>query len=161
MGGEFGQWVEWNSDQSLDWHLLEYDTHRQLQQYVRDLNHLYTSEPALYRHDFNYQSFEWIDFHDSDNSVISFIRKSLENEKDTLMFVCNFTPVPRQSYRIGAPLPGYYRELINSDSTFYGGSNMGNTDGGCLAEPTPWQGQPYSLNLTLPPLSTLILKPEL
>jgi len=160
MGAEFGQWIEWDSDQSLDWHLLEYDSHRQLQQYVRDLNHLYTSEPALYRHDFNYQSFEWIDFRDSDNSVISFMRRSLENEKDTLVFVCNFTSVPRQGYRIGAPMPGYYRELINSDSAFYGGSNMGNANGGGIAEPTPWQGQPYSLNLTLPPLSTLILKPE-
>jgi 1,4-alpha-glucan branching enzyme len=160
MGGEFGQWLEWNHDTSLDWHLLQYETHQGLQRYVRDLNRLYNAEPALFRHDFNYKSFEWIDFHDSDHSVISFMRKSLEDKKDTLVFVCNFTPMPRQGYRIGAPLPGYYREVLNSDSAVYWGSNMGNPDGGCLADHIPWQGQPYSLNLILPPLSTLILKPE-
>jgi 1,4-alpha-glucan branching enzyme len=140
--------------------LLQDDNHKGLQRYVQDLNKLYASEPALFKDDTNYQSFEWIDFRDSDNSVISFIRKTLDNPNDTLVFVCNLTPIPRKNYRIGAPLPGYYKELINSDSIVYGGSNMGNPTGGCPAEPTPWQGQPYSLNLILPPLSTLILKPE-
>ena len=159
MGGEFGQWIEWNSDQSLDWNLLEYDKHRELQRYVRDVNRIYTSEPALFRHDFNYQSFEWIDFHDSDNSVISFMRKNLEREEDTLVFICNFTPVVRENYRIGAPLPGYYREILNSDAAIYGGSGVTN-NGGCMAEPTLWQGQPYSLNLTLPPLGVLVFNVE-
>jgi 1,4-alpha-glucan branching enzyme len=160
MGGEFGQWKEWDYTRALDWELLEHENHRQMQRFVADLNRVYRSEPALYRHDFNYQSFEWIDFHDSDNSVISFIRQSVDHAQELLMFVCNFTPLPHFNYRIGAPVAGYYRELLNSDSAFYGGSNLGNAGGGCLAEPTPWQGQPYSLNLTLPPLSTVILKPE-
>ena len=160
MGGEFGQWYEWNCDSSLDWHLLDDDNHRELQQYVRDLNRLYTSEPALYTHDFDYRGFEWIDFHDADYCVISFMRKSLESHHPIVVFVCNFTPVPRHGYRIGVPFPGYYREVINSDSIYYGGSNLGNAGGGCLAEPTPWKGHAYSLSLTLPPLSTLILKPE-
>jgi 1,4-alpha-glucan branching enzyme len=160
MGGEFGQWREWNDAESLDWHLLQDDNHKGLQRYVQDLNKLYASEPALFKDDTNYQSFEWIDFHDSDNSVISFMRKTLDNSNDTLVFVCNLTPVPRKGYRIGAPLPGYYKELINSDSIMYGGSNMGNPTGGCPADAIPWQGQPYSLNLILPPLSTLILKAE-
>jgi 1,4-alpha-glucan branching enzyme len=160
MGGEFGQWKEWDYTRALAWELLEHDNHRQMQAFVADLNRVYRSEPALYRHDFNYQSFEWIDFHDSDNSVISFIRQSVDHKQELLMFVCNFTPLPHFNYRIGAPVAGYYRELLNSDSAFYGGSDLGNEGGGCLAEPTPWQGQPYSLNLTLPPLSTVILKPE-
>lgn len=157
MGGEFGQWKEWNCEESLDWYLLQHEPHQGLQRFVRDLNKLYISEPALFRHDFNYQSFEWIDFYDSDNSVISFMRKNLEKEEDTLVFVCNFTPIAHQNYRIGVPRPGYYREIMNTDSAAYGGSDMGN-GGGCMAEPTPWQTQPYSLNLTLPPLSTLIFK---
>jgi 1,4-alpha-glucan branching enzyme len=157
MGGEFGQWIEWNEDAGLDWNLLDYENHRALQQYVRDVNHLYTTEPALFCHDEQWQSFEWIDWHDSDNSVLSFMRKSLEREEDTLVFACNFTPVPRYGYRIGVPRPGYYRELLNSDATLYGGSGVGNY-GGCMAEPTFWQNQPYSLNLTLPPLSVLVLK---
>ena len=159
MGGEFGQWTEWNDAKGLDWNLLEYDTHRQLQAYVRDLNTLYTTEPALFRHDASYQSFEWIDFHDSDNSVISFMRKNLEREQDTLVFVCNFTPVSRAGYRIGVALPGYYRELINSDETKYGGSGVGN-NGGCMADMLPWQGLPYSVNLSLPPLGILIFRLE-
>jgi len=159
MGGEFGQWIEWNSEKSLDWNLLEYDMHRQLQQYVRDLNTFYQEESALSYHDANHQSFEWIDFHDSDNSVISFMRKNLEKEEETLVFVCNFTPVPRQGYRIGVPLPGYYIELVNSDDKQYGGSGQGN-HGGYLADHIPWQGQPYSLNLTLPPLGAVVFRLE-
>ena len=159
MGGEFGQWIEWDFSKSLDWNLLDYDMHRQLQEYVKDLNRLYTNEPALFVNDLSYQSFEWIDFHDSDNSVVSFMRKNIGKEKDTLIFICNFTPVPRQGYRIGAPMKGFYRELINSDSLKYGGSGVGNADG-LTAEELAWQGQPYSLNLMLPPLATVVFKLE-
>ncbi len=158
MGGEFGQWAEWNEAQSLDWHLLEQEPHQGLQRFVRDLNHLYASEPALFSHDFNHKSFEWIDFNDSDNSVISFMRKSLENDKDTLVFVCNFTPVVRENYRIGVPSPGTYRELINSDSSLYWGSNVVSPAGVLVADPVPWQGYGYSLDLTLAPLGAMIFK---
>ena len=159
MGGEFGQWIEWDFSKSLDWNLLDYDMHRQLQEYVKDLNRLYTNEPALFVNDLSYQSFEWIDFHDSDNSVVSFMRKNIGKEQDTLIFICNFTPVPRQGYRIGAPMKGFYRELINSDSLKYGGSGVGNANG-LTAEDLAWQGQPYSLNLMLPPLATAVFKLE-
>jgi 1,4-alpha-glucan branching enzyme len=160
MGGEFGQWREWDCTRSLDWHLLQNESHQQLQRFVRDLNQLNNSEPALYRHDFNHQSFEWIDFHDSDNSVVTFLRKPVGEQGLPLVFVCNFTPVVRQDYRIGAPLPGSYKELINSDAAEYGGSNIRSATGSYMAEPTPWQNQPCSIKLNLPPLSTVILKPE-
>ncbi|PID58067.1 1,4-alpha-glucan branching enzyme [candidate division KSB3 bacterium] len=157
MGGEFGQWLEWSEAKSLDWNLLEYDPHRQLKDFVRDLNGLYQSEPALFKHDADHQSFEWIDFHDSDNSVISFMRRNLEEKNETLIFVCNFTPIPRNGYRIGAPLPGSYKVLMNSDDRKYGGSGAGNY-APLMADGIPWQGQPYSLELSLPPLGTLILR---
>ena len=160
MGAELGQWNEWNCDSSQDWHLLDYDNHRQLKQYLRDLNHLYSAEPALHKADFDYRGFEWIDFRDADRSIIAFLRRSVEGKHPIIVFVCNFTPVPWQDYRIGVPFPGYYKEVLNSDSTYYGGSNVGNEGGGCMAEPTPWQGHQYSLDLTIPPLCTLILKPE-
>ncbi|MDY6881591.1 MAG: 1,4-alpha-glucan branching protein GlgB [Thermodesulfobacteriota bacterium] len=157
MGGEFGQWSEWNHDEGLDWSLLEYGPHRQLQQFVRDLNRTYLSEPALFEQDFQPEGFEWIDFRDTDSMIVSFIRRG-KSQEQPLVFVFNFTPVPRLGYRIGAPRPGFYRELINSDAAVYGGSNIG-LEGGIPAEPIPWHGQPYSLNLRLPPLSMLILKP--
>lgn len=157
MGGEFGQWIEWDFSKSLDWNLLDYDLHRQLKAYVQDLNRLYTRESALYLNDSSYQSFEWIDFHDSDNSVVSFMRKNLEREEETLIFVCNFTPIPRHGYRIGAPLAGHYDQLLNSDDWKYGGSGVG-MSGGLEADELPWQGLQYSLNLTLPPLGVVILK---
>jgi len=157
MGGEIGQWVEWNCAQSLDWHLLQYEPHQKLQRFVKDINHVYRREPSLFEIDFEYTGFEWIDFHDADNSVMSFLRRG-SNPDDILIFVCNFTPVPRFPYRIGVPRSGFYRELINSDSEIYGGGNMGNS-GGVLAVDLPWQGRPYSIELTLPGLSVLILKP--
>lgn len=157
MGGEIGQWAEWNYNQSLDWHLLQYEPHQKLQRFVKDLNHLYQREPALYEIDFEWAGFEWIDFHDADNSVLSFLRRG-KNPEDIVIFVCNFTPVPRKSYKIGMPRPGFYRELLNSDSEVYGGSNMGNS-GGVWTSPLEWQGKPYSVELTLPPLSVIILKP--
>jgi len=158
MGGEIGQWVEWNHAESLDWHLLQYEPHQKLQRFVKDLNALYKREPALYEIDFDYTGFEWIDFHDADNCILSFLRRGRTCD-DVLIFVCNLTPVPRYPYKIGVPRGGFYREVINSDSGIYGGGNMGNT-GGVWAEPLPWQGRPYSIELVLPPLSVLILKPE-
>ncbi len=157
MGGEFGQWDEWNHDSSLDWHLLKYTPHRCLQKYVMDLNYLYQSEPALYEVDFSYEGFEWIDFHDTEQSIISFIRKA-KNPQDFLVIVCNFTPVSRIGYRVGVPERCFYKELLNSDAQVYWGSNLGNA-GGIHAEDTTWQGKPCSISITLPPLSALIFKP--
>jgi 1,4-alpha-glucan branching enzyme len=157
MGDEFGQWSEWDHDQSLQWHLLEYEPHKGLQRFVKDLNRVYVSEPALYELDFDPAGFEWIDFRDADSSVVSFIRRGKAPDQ-TLVFVFNFTPVPRMNYRVGAPLPGFYQELINSDADCYGGSNLG-LGGGAIADAKPWHGQPYSLSLHLPPLGMLLLKP--
>jgi 1,4-alpha-glucan branching enzyme len=159
MGSEFGQWWEWDHDQSLQWSLLQYEPHQGLQQYVKDLNKTYLSEPALYEQDFDTQGFEWIDFRDADSNVISFIRKGTGSDQ-TLVFVFNFSPVYRRNYRIGVPVPGYYRELINSDAACYGGSNLG-LSGGIEAESDPWHGRPYSLDLAIPPLGMIILKPEI
>ena len=158
MGGEFGQGREWSHDESLDWHLLEDEPHRKLQKYVKTLNRLYTAEPALYQVDFNGTGFEWIDFHDWEGSIIAFLRRA-KDPGNFLVFVGNFTPVPRYGYRIGVPEGGYYREVLNSDAAEYGGSNIGNA-GGIRAEPTPWQGRPYSVMMTLPPLAMVVLKPE-
>jgi 1,4-alpha-glucan branching enzyme len=157
MGGEFGQWREWDHDQSLQWDLLQYEPHQGLQRYVKDLNRIYLSEPALYEVDFDPPGFEWIDFRDTDSNIVSFIRKGKAPDQ-ILIFVFNFTPVPRMHYRIGAPRPGFYKELINSDSTVYGGSDVG-LGGGIKAESLAWHGQPYSFSLHLPPLGMLILKP--
>ncbi len=157
MGGEFGQFIEWDYQRSLDWHLLDYEMHRKMQDYVRDLNNLYKSEKSLWEIDFSHGGFEWIDCSDAEHSVISFIRKA-KDWKDMLIFVCNFTPVVYEGYRIGVPLGGYYKEVMNSDSEVYGGSNQGN-DGGLTAVEYPWQGRPYSLELKIPPLGVLVLKP--
>jgi 1,4-alpha-glucan branching enzyme len=123
---------------------------------VRDLNALYRREPALHQLDAEPAGFAWVDCADWEQSVVSFVRRARDTG-DFVLVVCNFTPIPRHAYRVGAPAPGYYRELLNSDAGVYGGSNLGNA-GGAWAEPTPWQGQPYSLALTLPPLSVLMLK---
>lgn len=157
MGGEFGQFTEWDYQRSLDWHLLEYEMHRKLQNYVRDLNRLYKEEKALHEVDFSHEGFEWIDCHDSDRSIISFIRKG-KDWHDMLLFVCNFTPVVYDDYRIGAPFYTFYREVLNSDSEVYGGSNVGNL-GEVHAENYGIHGRPYSLRLRIPPLAALIFKP--
>ncbi len=158
MGCEFGQTREWSHDGSLDWHLLgEGPYHRGLLRLVADLNRLYRSEPALYQVDFEPAGFQWIDANDSQQSAASFVRRG-KDPADCVLFVSNFTPVPRHGYRVGAPVPGFYRELLNTDSAAYGGGNLGN-GGGVWAEPVPWQGHPWSLSLTLPPLATLVLKP--
>jgi 1,4-alpha-glucan branching enzyme len=156
MGSEFGQWDEWNFDKSLDWHLLQYDPHIRLKKYVADLHKLYRSEAAFHEVDYEWQGFEWLDANDADNSVFSFIRKAGRRD-DFLVFVINLTPVPRLEYRIGVPAEGYYSELLNSDSAAYWGSNMGNA-GGAQTDRTSHHGRPYSLSLTLPPLSCLVLK---
>ncbi len=159
MGGEFGQWWEWDCNSSLQWHLLQEEQHKKLHQYVKDLNRIYKTEPALYEVDFHHDGFEWIDFSDAQQSIISFMRKARMSD-NFLIFVCNFTPVPRENYLIGVPEKCFYREVLNSDSSIYGGSNMGNL-GGVIAVENPVHGRPYSIEITLPPLSVLIFKPEL
>jgi 1,4-alpha-glucan branching enzyme len=159
MGGEFGQWREWDHDRSLDWHLLnEGPHHRGLQGLVRDLNRLYRSQPALFEVDFEPRGFEWIDCHDWQGSIVSFLRRS-KNPDDFVVVICNFTPVPRHGYRVGVPVGGDYVEVLNSDAAIYGGSNVGNV-GMVTAQPIPEHGRPFSLVLTLPPLAGLILKPR-
>jgi 1,4-alpha-glucan branching enzyme len=158
MGGEFGQWREWNHDASLDWHLCDFEPHRGLQRLIRDLNGLYRTEPALHEADFDWSGFQWIDFNDTDNSVISFLRKATSSS-DAIVCACNFTPVPRHGYRIGVPASGWYRELLNTDAFYYGGSNVGNS-GGVQSVNSPCHGFPHSLTLTLPPLGMLLLKHE-
>ncbi len=159
MGGEFGQFIEWDYKRSLDWHLLDYDMHKKLQQFVKDLNRLYKTEKALFEIDFHYEGFEWIDNNDSDHSIISFIRKGKDSQKDIIIVVCNFTPVKYADYRIGVPFDVCYEEIMNSDSGIYGGSNSGNT-GGIHAEPIDFHDRPYSLSLTIPPLGVIYLKPK-
>lgn len=159
MGDEFGQFIEWNFNQSLDWHLLDYDMHRRLRDFVRDLNRLYRTEKAMHEIDFSYDGFEWINCNDRDNSIVSFMRKGSKPE-DTLVFVCNFTPVVRSSYRIGVPYNTFYREILNSDSEIYGGSNAGNL-GGVQAKEEGHDGRPCSIDICVPPLAVVILKPEM
>jgi len=158
MGGEFGERNEWDHDTSLDWSLLDWETHRGVQRLVADLNRLYTTEPALHEVDFDWYGFEWLDCHDADASVLSFVRRG-KNPDDFVVVVCNFTPVVRHDYRVGVPAPGFYREVLNSDAGVYDGSNVGNM-GGVQAEPIAHLDRPYSLRLTLPPLAVVILKPS-
>jgi 1,4-alpha-glucan branching enzyme len=157
MGGEFGQWWEWNHDASLQWHLCQYEPHLAMQRYVRDLNWLYREEVALHQVDFDSSGFQWIDFGDAEQSMVAFVRRAKDASR-FVVCVCNFTPVPRHGYRIGVPVAGSYRELLNSDAAVYGGSNIGNL-GEVHAEATPSHGLPFSLSLTLPPLGVLFLKP--
>ena len=156
MGCEFGQRREWNHDQSLDWHLLDYPLHAGLRQFVSDLNRVYTAEPSLSELDFEPAGFQWIDCNDLENSVISFERRDASG--GFVVAILNFTPVPRDGYRIGVPLAGEYHELINSDSEAYGGSNVGNA-GVATTEPIASHGHNDSLRLNLPPLGFLLLKP--
>jgi len=158
MGGEFGQWNEWNHDRSLDWHLLEHEPHRGLQRWVEDLNRLYRDEPALHELDTDPSGFEWIDANDSENSVITFLRRGRTTD-DQVLFAANFTPVPRANYLIGVPRGGAWREVLNSDSAEYGGSNWGNL-GELEPVPVTAHGRPRALNVTLPPLGCVFLKSE-
>ena len=156
MGAELGQWREWHHDESLDWHLLEYAPHAGLQKWVEDLNRLYTSEPALHELDCDPSGFEWIDCNDSQASAITLLRKGLSTQ-DTFVIASNFTPVPRVDYRIGVPRGGYWKEVLNSDATMYGGGGWGNL-GGVEANSVSVHGRPFSLSLTLPALATVFLK---
>jgi 1,4-alpha-glucan branching enzyme len=158
MGGEFGQWREWAHDSSLQWELLQYPAHAGLRDWVRDLNHFYKNEPALHELDCDPAGFEWIDCDDSDSSVVTLIRKA-QSHPSIILVICNFTPVPRQNYRVGAPRAGFWREILNSDAANYGGSNMGNM-GGVEAAPIPLHGRRNSLTLTLPPLSVSFFRSE-
>jgi 1,4-alpha-glucan branching enzyme len=155
QGQDFGMWDEWNEAHSIDWHLTNYEPHVKLLKLVADLNHLYKNEPALYEVDFEPFGFEWIDFYDSDNSIISYIRRARNG--DFVVIVLNLTPVPRHNYRVGVIYEGFYKEVLNSDSGDYWGGNIGN-NGGVWADYQAWQGKPYSLNVTLPPLGGLIFK---
>jgi len=155
MGCEFGQGGEWNFSKALDWYVLEYPNHSGLKQLVSDLNRLYRENPALHRFDFEQKGFEWIDCHDAPQSTLSYLRRSSD---EFAVMVFNFTPVPRQNYRIGVPEPGVYREIFNSDSRHYGGSNIGNS--AVTTEAKEWMGRPYSISLTLPPLAGIVLTCE-
>ena len=156
MGAEFAQGREWSHDRSLDWHLLEHAPHEGIRRWVADLNRLYRQEPAAHAHDFDVTGFEWVDMHDSANSVLCYLRRG-SVPADTLLVICNFTPVIRTNYRVGVPEGGFWRELLNSDAPIYGGSGAGNF-GGVEATPMPAHGKLRSLTLTLPPLSTIVLK---
>ena len=154
MGCDFGQWTEWNDAQSLPWHLVDHPNHRGVMNLVRDLNHLYRNEQALHRFDFEPRGFSWVDCHDFNQSVLVFER---HGEGETLVCVFNFTPVPRERYRIGLPQSGCYKELLNSDADCYGGSNLGN-HGVVYSQEHPWMNRPVSASLTLPPLGCLVLQ---
>ncbi len=159
MGGEFGQEREWNHDIGLDWQLFDDPLHAGVHRLVRDLNHLYRATPALYQRDSEGDGFSWIDANNGGESVVSYLRRGADDPGAIAVIVGNFTPVPRHSYRIGVPYPGYYRERINTDAGNYGGSGVGNA-GGIEAEPYPMHGHAHSLSLNLPPLAVLIFTIE-
>lgn len=157
MGCEIGQRSEWDADSTVDWAALSDPRHAGVQRLIGDLNGLYRGEPALHRHDFSEAGFAWVDCHDAEQSVLSYLRCGDAGER--AMVVLNFTPVPRHGYRLGVPVAGYWAERMNTDSALYGGSDVGNA-GGVIAEPVPWSGHPYSVVLTLPPLAGLVLVGE-
>ena len=157
MGSEFGQWCEWDCNNSLDWHLLEYDDHRKMLDLMRVLNVMYRDVPALHQEDFSWDGFEWIDLHDSDQSILSFIRKATD-PVDNMVCAYNFTPVVREGYRLGVPALGVYEEVLNTDASRFGGSGVGNA-GLIHAEAIPWMNQNYSIQITMPPLAGVWLKP--
>ncbi|MBI5971480.1 MAG: 1,4-alpha-glucan branching protein GlgB [Deltaproteobacteria bacterium] len=156
MGCEFGQVREWGHEESLEWHVLDFSFHKGVQLWVKDLNRLYRNEPALYELDFENEGFEWVDFHDWEHSVVSFIRKGRDT-KDIILAVCNLTPVLRERYRVGVPAGGWWQEVLNSDGVEYGGSGKGNS-GGVNAQDLPSHKRPHSLNVTLPPLGIVVFK---
>ncbi len=156
MGCEFGQGSEWDFNQALEWYVTDYPVHQGVQHLITDLNHLYRNNSALYQHEFEPEGFEWIDCNDADQSILSFLRRDGDEH---VMVVLNFTPVPRTAYRVGVPDDVFYEEVLNSDSGHYGGSNIGNA-GGVAAEATPWMGRAYSVQLDLPPLAAVVLRPR-
>jgi 1,4-alpha-glucan branching enzyme len=157
MGGEFAQEREWNHDQSLDWHLLGDALHEGMQRLVRDLNRLYRETPALHQRDFDGSGFEWIAHDDAERSVLSFVRRGAD-AASMVVVVSNLTPTVHHGFRLGVPAPGLYRERVNTDSVFYGGSNVGTPFGEVTTQDLPWQGKPHSIELTLPPLATVFLE---
>jgi len=156
MGSEIGNWDEWDHERGLPWELLHFEFHRKLQVFARELNRLYKSHPAFYEVDYHWGGFEWVDFRDVDGSTISFIRRP-QGARPFLLFVCNFTPVPRHNYRVGVPDPGYYREVFNSDAEMFGGGNVGNS-GGVMSDPIGYNNHYHSLSITLPPLAVAIFE---
>jgi 1,4-alpha-glucan branching enzyme len=158
MGSELAQRDEFWEEGSVDWSLENSPPHRGVQRLIQDLNHLHTSEPALFEVDFEWSGFEWIDANDATGSILSFIRRA-KNPDDFVVVVCNFTPVVRGDYRVGVPTAGYYREILNSDSAYYEGSDAGNS-GGVRAEPIPWHGRPWSIKMKVPPLAAVYFKPQ-
>jgi 1,4-alpha-glucan branching enzyme len=156
MGGEFGQWHEWNHSQSLDWHALDHAPHIGINRWVSALNAAYRSEAALHELDVDPRGFSWVDCTDSEQSVVTLLRTG-KSPDEIILVACNFTPVPRYNYRVGVPKPGLWREILNSDGLEYWGSGHGNL-GGVESVPVPCHGHRDSLVLTLPPLSTLFLK---
>jgi 1,4-alpha-glucan branching enzyme len=156
MGGEFGQWTEWNHDGELDWALLSFPKHDGLRRLIGDLNAMYRREPALHELDFDSAGFSWIQADDAANSTYAWVRHA-KADREQVVVVLNMTPVPRHNYRVGVPRPGFYREILNSDASLYGGGNIGNA-GGVQSEPTPMHGRQQSVSITLPPLGMLVLK---
>jgi len=157
MGSEFGQWNEWNFDESLQWHLLQWEPHQGLQRCIADLNKMYVNEPALYEYDFDGRGFEWIDCHNWETSTFAFLRKA-KNWPDFLLVLCNFTPVPR-TMKLGVPMCCYYEEIFSSDSEYYGGTNTGNGPG-IMATEDSSHGHPASIEAYFPPLGISVLKPR-
>ena len=157
MGGEFGQRREWQHEESLEWHVLQYPLHDGVQRWIGDLNHCYRTLPALHAQDFSAEGFAWVDFQDWENSVIAFVRRG-KRPQEVALVVCNFTPIPRHNYRVGVPAGGSWEEVLNSDAAIYGGSNVGNL-GRIEAAPVAAQGYFQSLSLILPPLGVIYLKP--
>ena len=157
MGGEFGQFIEWNYDDSLDWHLVQkYEMHKKMQDYSRALNKFYLDNKSFWEIDFDWEGFQWIDPNDCNNSVVSFIRKA-DDSKDYIIAVCNFTPEVRHSYRIGVPAAGTYVEVFNSDDEAFGGSGVKN-EGDIITQDVPWHNREQSIELTVPPLATIYLR---
>jgi 1,4-alpha-glucan branching enzyme len=158
MGGEFAQNEEWNHERSLDWHLLEHGDHAGVQALVRELNRVYRETPALWEVDFSHEGFQWLEANDAQDNVVAFARLPADGERP-LVFVCNLSPVPRPGYRVGMPRAGRWVEAVNTDSAYYGGTDVGNL-GGVDAEGVPWHDQPFSAEITLPPLGAIWLVPE-
>ncbi len=158
MGGEVAQWHEWNHDESVQWHLLQWESHKGMQNLIKDLNRVYQEHSALHEVDFTEDGFEWLDSHNADESVVAYVRKG-KDPGNMVAVVLNLTPVPRMEHRIGVPGPGWYEEIFNSDSERYAGSNIGNGNG-CEAEQIPWNGREWSVRLSLPPLGALMFKPH-
>ncbi|MCG8538449.1 MAG: 1,4-alpha-glucan branching protein GlgB [Clostridia bacterium] len=156
MGGEFAQFIEWNYNKELDWFLLDYEMHRKTHHYIRELNHLYRNEKSLYEVDNDYKGFSWIDHQNYEQSIIAFMRKG-EDEKDFIIVICNFTSVVRHNYKVGVPIQGEYEEVFNSDLEKYGGSGVRNT-GGIKANSLKWNNQPFSIEVTIPPLGAMYIK---